>query len=96
MDRMIYRAILTRNAEKQLRKVPRHVVVKLKAWVVIVEKQGLEETRKIPGFHDEPLSGSQHGKRSIRLSKAYRAICEIHNDGRGPVASIKEVTKHEY
>ncbi len=96
MDHMIFRATLTRNAEKQLRKVPRHVMVKLKAWVVIVEKQGLEEARRIPGFHDEPLSGSLYGKRSIRLSKAYRAIYEIQNDASGALASIKEVTNHEY
>jgi proteic killer suppression protein len=41
-----------------LRKVPRHVVVKLLGWVQLVETQGLEEARKIPGYHDEPLKGS--------------------------------------
>ena len=93
---MTFRVTLTRNAEKQLRKVPRHVAVKLKAWVEIVGKQGLEGVRKIPGFHDEPLAGPRYGQRSIRLSRAYRAIYQIHNDEDCSLASIEEVNKHEY
>jgi hypothetical protein len=33
--------------------------------------------RKVPGFHDEPLSGKRFGQRSLRLSKSYRAFYEI-------------------
>ncbi|MCP4654162.1 MAG: hypothetical protein GY856_01960, partial [bacterium] len=62
----------------------------------IVETQGLEEARKIPGFHDEPLGGPRKGQRSIRLSHAYRAIYEIQTDEAGELASVEEVNKHEY
>jgi len=81
---------------KQLRKVPRHVVIKLMAWVEATEADGLEETRKIPGFHDEPLSGQRQGQRSIRLSRAYRALYRIEVHDRVPTARIEEVTKHAY
>jgi proteic killer suppression protein len=66
------------------------------AWVELVESQGLEEARRIPGFHDEPLGGSRNRQRSIRLSRFYRAIYEIETDEAGELAGVKEVTKHEY
>jgi proteic killer suppression protein len=40
----------------------------------LVEEQGIEEAREIPGYHDEPLRGEREGQRSVRLSRAYRAI----------------------
>jgi proteic killer suppression protein len=54
---------------------------KLKAWINAVGKDGLEEVRKIPGFHDEPLKGKREGQRSIRLSRSYRAIYLVLRDG---------------
>jgi len=87
---------LTRQAQKQLRQVPRHVAVKLQAWVEAVEAQGFEEVRKVPGFHDEPLKGPRQGQRSIRLSRLYRAIYVIRRDGDLELASVEEVHKHEY
>lgn len=93
---VIRRVVLARLAKKHLRKVPRHVALKLQAWVEMVEADGLEEARKIPGFHDEPLHGQRRGQRSIRLSRAYRAIYEIQADRVGRVVSIEEVSKHDY
>ena len=81
---------------KQLRKVPPHVVVKLMAWVEAVETTGLENVRKIPGFHDEPLKGQRSGERSIRLSKAHRAIYRVTVDGLRELVEIQEVNKHVY
>lgn len=86
---------LTRNAEKDLRKVPSHIASKLKAWVSAVEKFGLEEVKKVPGFHDELLKGDRQGQRSIRLSKAYRAIYEIRGD-EIEFIEVQEVNKHAY
>lgn len=93
---MITTVELSRNAQKDLRKVPRHVAVKLMAWVDDVEKRGVEEVRKIPGYHDEPLHGDRVGQRSIRLSRGYRAIYLV--DGRRTIEFIRveEVHKHEY
>lgn len=73
----IFRVEISRLAEKQLRKLPRHIVDNLLIWVAAVERGGLEAVRKIPGYRDEPLKGDRAGQRSIRLSRAYRAIYEI-------------------
>ena len=92
---MIFRVKITRLAEKQLRKLPRHIVDNLMIWVAAVEHDGLEEVSKVPGYHDEPLKGDRTGQRSIRLSRAYRAIYEIKQDT-ARFVSVEEVSKHEY
>lgn len=75
--------------------MPGQVLDKFEAWVRLVETIGLEEVRKVPGFHDEPLKGDRKGQRSIRLNRAYRAFYVIK---KGVVAfvSVEEVNKHEY
>ena len=60
-----------------------------------VEHDGLDEVRKVPGYHDEPLKGDRAGQRSIRLSRSYRAIYEVKNDA-VEFVSVEEVSKHEY
>jgi proteic killer suppression protein len=92
---MIFRVEISRLAEKQLRKLPRHIVDNLLIWVAAVEHDGLEAVRKIPGYHDEPLKGDRAGQRSIRLSRAYRAIYEIKQDT-AKFVSVEQVGKHEY
>lgn len=87
---------LTKKAEKDLKKLPMYIVDKLQLWVDMVENQGLRESRKIPSFHDEPLQGNRRGQRSIRLSKAYRAIYIERNDNRIEFVDILEVNKHDY
>lgn len=69
---------------------------KLLGWVRLVEQEGLEEARKIPGFHDELLRGKRLGQRSVRLSKAYRAIYRIDESGTVDLVVVEEVSKHDY
>lgn len=93
---MIYAVQLSRLAQKQLGKVPAYIASKLKSWVDAVESEGLEEVRKIPGYHDEPLHGKRVGERSIKLSKSYRAIYTIQQDHTIEFVMIEEVNKHDY
>lgn len=94
---MVVRAVrLSDRALKDVRRAPLHVRRKLKIWTDSVRKDGLEEVRKIPGFHDEPLKGKRRGQRSIRLSRSYRAIYHVLSDGSLRFARIEEVTKHGY
>ena len=87
---------LSRQAKKDLRRVPHYIADKLDTWIDAVERDGLEEVRKVPGYHDEPLHGQRRAERSIRLSRGYRAIYRL-KPGRGiEFVSIEEVTKHEY
>ena len=69
---------------------------KLQAWVDDIEHAGLNETRKIPGYHDEPLKGKRSEQRSIRLNKAYRAIYVIDQQGKIEIVKVLEINKHDY
>ena len=93
---MIHRVELSKRVRKQLQKVPRHIIENLAAWVDDIEDRGLEEVRKISGYHDEPLHGDRLGQRSIRLSKAYRAIYRVRKDGHIEFVSVEEISKHAY
>lgn len=84
------------SVEKSIKKLPDHIVIKLLSWAKRVEIYGLEEIRKITGFHDEPLKGDRAGQRSIRLNKAYRAIYTIDHSGTIRIIKVIEVNKHEY
>lgn len=88
--------VLAERARRQLRRVPGYIGDKLMAWVESVEEDGLEATRRVPGFHDEPLKGRRRGQRSIRLSRQWRAIYEIRTDGGAELVSVEEVTPHAY
>lgn len=81
---------------KQLETIPVHILEKFRAWVLAVETDGLRRTRILPGFHDEPLKGKRKGQRSIRLSRAYRAIYIESKDGYVELIEVIEVNKHEY
>jgi proteic killer suppression protein len=73
---MIRAVEISKRAAKQLRKVPDHIRSNLMIWILAVEADGLEQVRRIRGYHDEPLQGDRAGQRSIRLSRSYRAIYE--------------------
>ncbi len=92
---MLKGVVLSRQAQKDLAIIPRHVGVKLLDWVKDVEDRGLEEVRKTPGYHDEPLKGALKGRRSIRLSKDYRAYYQIVRDV-VEFVRVERVDKHVY
>lgn len=92
----IFDVVLRKKVEDDLKKLPKHIVAKLTAWVSAIAHAGLSEVRKIPGYHDEPLKGNRKGQRSIRLSKSYRAIYLIDKLGQIEFIEIIEVNKHDY
>jgi len=53
------RVRVSKHAQKDLRRAPKHVVASLAAWMEAVELRGLDEVRRIPGYHDEPLHGDR-------------------------------------
>ena len=92
----IFEITLSSKAISQLKKLPAAIQFKLQMWIESVKMDGLREVRKIPGFHDEPLQGKRKGQRSIRLSRAYRAMYIIHDSGEIEFVEVLEVNKHEY
>lgn len=92
---MIRAVELSAVAQKQLKRLPLFIVISFQNWVEDVEERGLNEVRKIPGYHDEPLRGELKGYRSIRLSKSYRAYYRIIQDSIQFVR-VERIDKHEY
>jgi proteic killer suppression protein len=91
----IHHVKISRNALKELRKIPIQIVDKLQSWIEAVQLEGLREVKKLSGFHDEPLKGKRKGQRSIRLNRSYRAIYTIDKDEIEFVL-IEEVNNHDY
>jgi proteic killer suppression protein len=88
--------VLFDKVRKNLNRLPIHIVRNLQRWALQVEALGIQEVRKIPGYHDEPLRGDRSGQRSIRLSKSYRAFyIELGGDVVN-VIQVEEINKHEY
>lgn len=84
------------TAEKQLAKVPGHIVKKFALWVDLVTVEGLAAARGIPGYRDHVLRGEWKGYRAIRLSAAYRAIYQERQAGTIHLVYVEEVNKHDY
>ncbi|QDK37964.1 type II toxin-antitoxin system mRNA interferase toxin, RelE/StbE family [Bdellovibrio sp. NC01] len=93
---MIHTVRISKRAASSIKSVPIFIRKKLLHWVESVEILGLEEVRKISGYHDEPLKGEWTGFRSIRLNRSYRAIYKILKDGSLEFVEIVEVNKHGY
>jgi len=93
-----YTVEISTEAEKNLKKIPENLVMKLALWVKHVNNEGITQVRKIKSYHDEPLKGKRKGQRSIRLNKAYRAIYTEHDNGKVELnyIEVNEVNKHEY
>ena len=92
---MIFKVIISKQAGKDLEKIQRYVADLFFAWVLDVEKRGLEEVKKVPSFHDEPCKGKLKGLRSIRLKRGYRAYYRIEKD-QVEFVFVERVDKHEY
>lgn len=87
---------ISRNAQKEILKLPKYISDALLTWIRAVEEDGMKEVRKISGYHDEPLKGDRLGQRSIKLNAAYRAIYIIDSNGTLEIVTVIEVNKHKY
>ena len=92
----IFEVVWGQKVDKQLTRLPRYIQEKFLLWVSSVRMAGILEVRKRPGLHDEPLKGIRKGERSIRLSRAYRAIYREGRNGALELIEVIEVNKHEY
>jgi len=85
------KVILHKRVQKILKKLPQYIVKNLQEWTQAIETQGIEEIRKISGYHDEPLGGNRKGQRSVRLSKSYRAFYIEYQEKNEEILNIIEV-----
>lgn len=91
---LLTRVSVSKFAEKQIQKLPLHIYEALYFWIHSVEYKGLNEIRKLSGYHDEQLKGQRAGQRSVRLNRSYRVIyIELTKEIE---IQIIEVHKHDY
>lgn len=91
---VVTRVEISRFAEKRLRSAPGYIKDALYAWVTAVQREGIREVRRLPGYHDEPLHGDRRGQRSVRLSRSWRAVYIESEEGISIL--VIEVNKHAY
>ena len=84
------------KVQKQLRKIPVEVRIKLQQWVLFVETQGIFAAQKFPGFRDHSLKGNRKTQRSVYLTKKWRAIYSLDKSSELKIVCVEEVTPHEY
>ena len=87
---------ITKFAEKQLLRLPKHIIAAFYTWVKTVELDGIRLARMISSYHDEPLKGDRKGQRSVRLNRSYRVIYEETTAGNLVLVGVQEVNKHDY
>ena len=93
---MQLKVIISKFAQKQVRKLPMHIQNSLRTWSELIGENGIWMMRRIPGYHDEPLKGRREGQRSSKLSRSYRVIYEEFSNGEVEIINIMEVSKHDY
>lgn len=91
----VWVVMFSRDAVRQVNRLPEYVASKLQGWAEAVELFGLPEVRKYRGFHDEGLEGSWFGHRSIRLSRSWRVIYRVEADASTRVVVVVRVSKHD-
>jgi toxin HigB-1 len=91
---VVTRVLVSRKADRQLRRIPAHIRRALEHWIGFVNEIGVREVRMVRGYHDEPLQGLRFGQRSVRLNRSYRAIYV--ETVEGIELLVMEVSKHGY
>jgi len=87
---------VSKFANKQIDKLPKSILKSLQAWMETIEVFGIQEMRRLPGYHDEPLQGDRKGQRSSRLNRAYRVIYQETDSNKMIHILVLEVNKHDY
>lgn len=93
---MINVVYLTKRAEHSVKGLPKPIAVKFFLWKREVEALGLEEVRKIAGYHDEPLKGKLKSYvRSVRLGLGYRLFYRVIGEELKCLL-VEDVNSHDY
>ena len=51
----------SKSVDKSIERLPEFIQQKFRAWVIAVERDGMQAVRLLKGFHDEPLRGNRAG-----------------------------------
>ncbi len=88
--------VITKKAVKELRKIPKHIIIQFDLWVEVIETDGLKAMQKIKGYRDHSLKGDRKGQRSSSLSRSWRVIYVLDEEKHLLTVDVLEVNHHEY
>ncbi len=86
---------ISKNAKRDLKKVPRHIIVQFDLWIEIIETEGFKSMQQIKGYNDHPLTGNRKGQRSSYLSRSWRVIYTL-DVNLQIIVEVLEVCNHDY
>lgn len=84
----------TKNVTKSLKKIPKDIKHKYRAWVEIIRNGGSENLAYYPSFKDKQLNGKLRECRSSRLNIQYRVVYK--EDKSIKEIIVMKVTPHNY
>ncbi len=82
------------KAAKVIDRAPKQVQEKYEFWKELMQCQGPEAVRKLPGFRDHPLRGRWRGCRSSSLNAQYRVIYRIEYETM--TVFVDKIGPHDY
>ena len=93
---MLSRVFLSRRAKKELKTLPKHILLQFDLWVEIIETEGLTVMQEVKGYRDHALKGNRKGQRSTSLSRSWRVIYILDESTKLINVEVLEVNHHEY
>lgn len=88
--------VLSKKANKDLKKIPRHILILFDLWIEVIETDGFKAMQKIKGYRDHSLKGDRKGQRSSSLSRRWRIIYILDEQSNLLTVEVLEVNHHEY
>lgn len=83
-----------KSVTKSLKKIPKDILFKYKAWIEIVKNGGANNLKNYLGFKDEKLKGNLGHCRYSRLNIKYRVVYTENNEVKEII--VLAVTPHKY
>jgi proteic killer suppression protein len=93
---MVSVVLISKNALKDLKKVPIHILIQFDLWVEIIELEGFKSMQMIKGYNDHALQGNRKGQRSSYLSRSWRVIYTLDESTNKINVEVLEVNHHDY
>lgn len=93
---MVSVVLISKNALKDLKKVPIHILIQFDLWVEIIELEGFKSMQMIKGYNDHALHGIRKGQRSSYLSRSWRVIYTLDESTNEINVEVLEVNHHDY
>jgi proteic killer suppression protein len=93
---MVSVVIISKNANKDLRKVPARIIDQLQVWIKTIEKGGYLSMQQIKGYRDHALKGNRNGQRSSSLTRSWRVIYSVDESINLITIEVLEVNHHDY